>query len=116
MLWENAIDRVPTDWLAQNYERAIACHAKLKDKMWVLKGGSAADWAWGEKPPAVPNQSMPWVRPEIGDFALRVCAFDQNPKFMAEQFAKRRQSWRRHLSYGTGFRPGQMTDNTKTGE
>jgi len=114
MLWENAIDRVPTDWLATNYYRVISCHAKLKDKMWVLKGGWADDWAWGEKPPAVPNQSMPWVRPGIGDFALRVFAFEERPEYMAEKFAKRRQSWRRHILHGTGFRAGRLSD--KEGE
>lgn len=100
---DHHIKNVPSAWLHANFDRVLTCHEKLRDRMWILRGGYADDWAWGDAPDPVSNPSMPWVRPDIRDFAVRLFVFESRPELIAELFRKRR-SWRTVSQDGDGFR------------
>ncbi len=77
MTEDEKMEQVDTVWLEANYDRCIRIHEKLKDKMWCLTNGWAADFAWAaDKPAPVPNPSMPWRRPTLKDIIHRVYVFE----------------------------------------
>lgn len=73
---EEKMNQLGTVWLEANYERCQRLYEKLRDKVWVLRGGYS-EIIWGERPKPVPNPSMPWERPCFADMAHRLWAWEE---------------------------------------